>query len=93
MKQIPQQKIKDKLKAYYTFKECDFYSEDGIIYTISKDNYMERVRDVWEDLELQRKDKYIMGCDPYKQDEESESYGAVFKVRVDGTFEVVKYEK
>lgn len=53
-----QQKAKENLIVHHQYKECDFYSEDGIIYTIIKDNYMERVRDVWEELELTRKEEY-----------------------------------
>jgi ASC-1-like (ASCH) protein len=49
---------KNKLKKYYNFKESDFYTEDGIDYTISQDNYMEKAIDVYENLELERKEKY-----------------------------------
>lgn len=49
---------KEKLKQYYKFFESDFYIENGVEYTICKDNYMELASDVWEDLEMQRKEKY-----------------------------------
>ena len=50
MKIKSQQKYKELLIAHYGFKECDFYEEDNVIYTTSKDNYMEKVRDVYENL-------------------------------------------
>lgn len=57
MKQSAQQKAKKNLINIHSFKECDFYEENNIIYTISKDNYMEKCSDVWEELELQRKEE------------------------------------
>lgn len=58
MKQTKQQKAKNNLKAFYDFKEIDFTEQDGVIYTISKDNYMEKCFDVYEELEMQRKEGY-----------------------------------
>ena len=57
MKQTPQQKAKTKLKTYYRFKECDFYQEGENIYMNCQDNVGITVRDIWEDLELTRKEK------------------------------------
>ena len=56
MKQTPQQKAKTKLKTYYRFKECDFYQEGENIYMNCQDNVGITVRDIWEDLELTRKE-------------------------------------
>ena len=56
MKQTPQQKAKTKLKTYYRFKECDFYELDEVIYLNCQDNVGIIVRDIWEDLELTRKE-------------------------------------
>ena len=56
MKQTPQQKAKTKLKTYYRFKECDFYELDEVIYLNCQDNVGIIVRDVWEELELTRKE-------------------------------------
>lgn len=53
-----QQKAKENLIIHHEYKECDFYSEDGVIYTIVKDNYMEKCLDVWQELELTRKESY-----------------------------------
>ena len=56
MKQTPQQKAKTKLKTYYRFKECDFYQEGENIYMNCQDNVGITVRDIWEELELTRKE-------------------------------------
>ena len=57
MKIKTQQKYKELLKLHHSFMECDFIEEISIIYTISKDNYMERVRDVYEELILQQRER------------------------------------
>ena len=57
MKIKTQQKYKELLKLHYSFKDCDFIEENYITYTISKDNYMEKVRDVYEELILQQTEK------------------------------------
>jgi|GEM_PF-6242545 len=49
---------KNKLKSYYYFKEVDFFELDGIIYLNCKDNAGEKATDVFQELELQRKEKY-----------------------------------
>lgn len=56
MKQTKQQKVKSKLIAYYKFKPCDFYFLGEEIYLNCKDNAGEKVTDVFEDLELTRKE-------------------------------------
>lgn len=58
MKTNKQIKAKRHLINLHNFKECDFMELDGIIYAISKDNCMERVNDIWENLELERKERY-----------------------------------
>ena len=56
MKQTPQQKAKTKLKTYYRFKECDFYQDGEDIFMNCQDNVGITVRDIWEELELTRKE-------------------------------------
>ena len=56
MKQTPQQRIKQKLKNYYKYKECDFYQDGENIYMNCQDNVGILVKDAWEDLELTRKE-------------------------------------
>jgi len=56
MKQTKQQKAKSKLIAYYKFKDCDFYSFGEEIYLNCQDNAGEKATDVFEELELTRKE-------------------------------------
>ena len=61
MKQTPQQlkrqaQIKQKLKDYYKYFESDFYQEGENIYMNCQDNVGITVRDIWEELELTRKE-------------------------------------
>jgi len=49
---------KNKLKSYYNFKEVDFFDSEGIIYLNCKDNVYETAVNVFQELELQRKEKY-----------------------------------
>ena len=52
----PQQKYKQKLKDYYKYFESDFYQEEENIYMNCQDNVGITVRDMWENLELTRKE-------------------------------------
>jgi hypothetical protein len=54
-----QLKAKENLIKFHEFKNCDFYLEENIVYTISKDDYMEKCLDVWEERELTRKENFI----------------------------------
>ena len=61
MKHTPQQlkrqaQIKQKLKDYYKYFESDFYQEGENIFMNCQDNVGITVRDVWEELELTRKE-------------------------------------
>ena len=61
MKQTPQQlkrqaQIKQKLKDYYRYLDSDFYQEGENIYMNCQDNVGITVRDIWEELELARKE-------------------------------------
>lgn len=58
MKQSAQNKAKNGLKSYYDFKEVDFFELDGIIYLNCKDNVGEKATDVYQELEMQRKEEY-----------------------------------
>lgn len=58
MKQTAQQKAKQKLINYYSFKEVDFFELDGIIYLNCKDSVMIKATDVYETLNLERKEEY-----------------------------------
>lgn len=49
---------KNKLKSFYNFKECDFYHDGEEIRLNCKDNVGERSIDVFQELELQRKENY-----------------------------------
>ena len=53
-----QSKIKQKLKDHYKYMEIDFFEQDGNIYMNCQDNVGILVRDIWEDLELTRKETY-----------------------------------
>lgn len=59
MKQLKtQSQIKQKLKDHYKYMEIDFFEQDENIYMNCQDNVGILVRDVWEDLELTRKETY-----------------------------------
>jgi len=53
---MQQLKIKQKLKDFYKYMEIDFFEQDGNIYMNCQDNVGILVRDIWEDLELTRKE-------------------------------------
>ncbi len=52
-----QQKAKENLISHHRLKQCDFYEENGVIYTIIKDSYIEKVIDVWEEILLTQKEE------------------------------------
>lgn len=54
----PQQKIKQKLKDYYRYLDSDFYQDGEDIFMNCQDNVGITVRDIWEELELTRKETY-----------------------------------
>lgn len=54
----PQNKIKQKLKDYYRYLDSDFYQEGENIYMNCQDNVGISVRDMWENLEQERKEGY-----------------------------------
>ena len=57
MKQLKTQaQIKQKLKDHYKYMEIDFFEQDKNIYMNCQDNVGILVRDIWEDLELTRKE-------------------------------------
>ncbi len=49
---------KNKLKSYYSFKECDFYPDGEEIRLNCKDNVGERSIDVFQELEMKRMEEY-----------------------------------
>ena len=55
---IPQNKIKQKLKDYYKYFETDFYQDGEGIYMNCQDNVGISVKDLFEILEQERKEKY-----------------------------------
>ena len=54
----PQNKIKQKLKDYYKYFESDFYTDGEDIYMNCQDNVGISVKDMWENLEQERKENY-----------------------------------
>lgn len=54
----PQNKIKQKLKDYYKYFESDFYQDGEDIYMNCQDNVGITVRDMWENLEQEKKESY-----------------------------------
>lgn len=54
----PQNKIKQKLKAYYNYLDSDFYQDEENIFMNCQDNVGISVRDMWETLEQERKEGY-----------------------------------
>lgn len=61
MKQTAQQlkrqaQIKQKLKDFYKYMEIDFLEYEGNIYMNCKDSVMIKATDLWENLELERKE-------------------------------------
>ena len=54
----PQKRYKQLLINHYKFKECDFYEEGETIKLNCKDNVGETVRDVYENIMLELKEKY-----------------------------------
>ena len=54
----PQNKIKQKLKDYYRYLDSDFYQDGEDIYMNCQDNVGISVRDMWENLEQERKEEY-----------------------------------
>lgn len=49
---------KQKLKDHYKYFETDFYQDGEDIYMNCQDNVGISVRDLWENLELERKEGY-----------------------------------
>lgn len=49
---------KKKLITYHNFKESDFYIDEENIYLNCKGNVMEKVIDVFEEIQLQFKEQY-----------------------------------
>ena len=58
MKTNRQLKAKRNLIDLHNFKNIDFFEYKGIIYLNCKDSVMISATDIWENLELERKESY-----------------------------------